>query len=124
MLKLGQTTLPVAAMGSAGAFIFAVLQLPEKGLTAQKNLYITAATLVVMIAPFTRLLMKGTDDELQLRADAATKDGENEISHPDSAVMGEAYQTQGLMTYWGSLNVVRANLSLASIACAAAALVW
>lgn len=90
-------------------------------LKTQRTLYITAAILSVSVAPFTRLVMKGTDDELHLRADAATEDNE---STEEEGKMGEGYQTQGLMKYWGGLILWRASLPAASVIAAVTAMVW
>ena len=65
--------------------------------------------------------MKSTDDELHLRANAATEDNE---ATEEEGKMGEGYQTQGLMKYWGGLLLWRASLPAASVVAAVTAMVW
>jgi hypothetical protein len=118
--QLGQFSLPLTAIGSASAYLLAGFSIPDT-LKTQRTLYITAAILAVSVAPFTRLVMKSTDDELHLRANAATED--NEATEEEGA-MGEGYQTQGLMKYWGGLLLWRASLPAASVVAAVTAMVW
>ena len=100
--------------------MIAAFSIPDN-LKTQRTLYVTAALLSVAVAPFTRLVMKGTDDELHLRANAATEDNE---STEEEGKMGEAYQTGGLMKYWSGLIMWRATLPLASVVAAVTAMVW
>ena len=113
----------MVALGAFGSYLYAYAQLPEN-MSTQRTLFVMAAALSVSVAPFTYLVMQGTQTELHLRADAATKDGESEEAHPENIAIGEQYQTQGLIKYWGGLNSMRATLPLASIACAVSALVY
>lgn len=118
--QLGQFSLPLTAIGSASAYLIACFSIPDT-LKTQRTLYITATILAVSVAPFTRLVMKGTDEELHLRADAATEDNE---STEEEGAMGEGYHTQGLIKYWGSLILWRASLPAASVVAAVTAMVW
>lgn len=101
-------------MGSAAAYLIAAFSIPDN-LKTQRAFYITAAVCAISVAPFTRLIMKATDDELHLRADSATEDNE---ATEEEGKMGEGYQTQGLIKYWGGLLLWRASLSVAGIGCA------
>jgi Domain of unknown function (DUF1772) len=118
--QLGQFSLPLTAIGSSTAYLVACFSIPET-LKTQRSLYIAAAILSVSVAPFTRLVMKSTDDELHLRADAATEDDE---ATEEEGNMGEGYQTQGLMKCWGGLILWRASLPAAGVVAAVTAMVW
>lgn len=112
--QLSKTSLTVTTMGSAAAYLVAAFSIPDN-LKTQRALYITAAVCAISVAPYTRLIMKSTDDELHLRADGATQDNE---ATEEEGTMGEGYQTQGLIKYWGRLLLWRASLPVAGIAAA------
>jgi hypothetical protein len=118
--QLGQFSLPLTAVGSASAYLFAALSIPET-MRQQRSLYVIAAVLSVAVAPFTRLVMKSTDDELLLRANAATEDNE---ATEEEGKMGEGYQTGGLMKYWSGLILWRASLPAAGVVAAIAAMAF
>lgn len=103
LYNIGSKAGPVAALGSATSFLYAVSRLPA-GSTSKQRLLVTAASLSVAIVPFTFIFMLRTNNEIHRRANAANRGEEAEIDNARKSV--EGMQTPELITWWSKLNLM------------------
>lgn len=122
IFDIGKTIGPVVGACSAASFIYASRQLPASAILPRR-LFLAAAALNVLIAPFTMTVMARTNDELHRRAYAAA-DGEDEKRGRKEAKSGsvETYNTPELLEWWGFLNALRGVIHIGALACAVTAL--
>lgn len=114
LYNIGSRAGPVVALGGVSSFVFAARSTPQ-GLTLSYRLSLTAAGLCVAILPFTLVFMKRLNDELHRRADAGFKSSKQQTSTGEGAFQN--YETPDLIRRWSTLNLMRASLHIAAIAC-------
>lgn len=115
-------------VGGALSLGYAAFLLPPF-LAAQRYLYVSSATLFVLVMPYTLTVMHPTNLELMRRA----ADGEAVAEVQEGDVTGagrlttkgvKGQRTADLIRQWAMLNIGRASLPLLSIGCVVTALVW
>ena len=95
----------------------------------QRDLFYTSAAVVVLVVPYTLIVMNPTNFELMERAeagDAMTGVGEGHVKGvgmPNAQGL-TGYRTDELLNRWSMLNYGRAAIPFVGIGCAVAALVW
>jgi len=105
--NIGARAGPGDAAISAAAFLYAFQLLPSHA-TLPRRLYLAAAVLSTLVAPFTWTVMKKTNGELHRRANAATLGRDEEAGPKKDAREGtvESYPTADLIRWWGTLNIL------------------
>ena len=101
--NIGSAAGPVAALGGAASFLYAIRKLPASSIV-EPRLLVAAAVLCVAVIPFTLLFMIRTNNELHKRANAATAGEEPKID--GTAAGTEGYQTPELVRWWAKLNLM------------------
>lgn len=121
--------MPIAITGSAissASFIYAALQVPGSQST-QRNLFFAAASMAVLVFPYTLALMASTNSVLIERANAGDamenfgKEDVTEVGMPKAQGL-RGYRTVELLNRWAMLNSGRAAIPVIGIVCAITAL--
>lgn len=120
---IGKFTGSLVSLVSASSLIYAMTQIPTE-LKLQRQLYITAAALIVSIMPFTLLVLAPTNTKLLETAAVEAKGLESEETHPGNVAAGKGHSTAELIRKWAGLNAVRALPPMLGIGCVLAALNW
>ena len=103
MYNIGKGAGPFFALLASGSWLYAALKLPA-GSNPQQRLFVIAAVLSVAVIPFTLGVMKWTNDELMLRADAATRSEDDKRNAEAEKGTVKTYQTHDLIRWWAKLN--------------------
>ena len=118
---IGKFTGPPVSIVSAGSLVYAMTRIPAE-LKVQRQLYFTAAALIVSIMPFTLIALAPTNTRLLDIAAIEAKGLESEHTRPESIVAGEGQTTAELIRKWAGLNAVRGIPPVLGICCVLAAL--
>jgi Domain of unknown function (DUF1772) len=123
VFDLGAATGPVVGVLSTSTFIYAYRSVPVAA-TVPRSLFIAAAVLNIAVAPFTVVVMKNANGELQRRSAEASA-GRDETQGRKEAKAGtvQSYDTPRLIEWWSFLNALRGWIQLGAFACATIALV-
>jgi len=118
---IGSKAGPFLGVSSCASYLYAARELPSAAVIP-KRLFVAAAVLSMAIVPFTFTVMKRTNGELHRRALAATQ-GKEEEAKADAEKEGvESYQTNELLRWWSTLNILRASIHVGAIGCGIAAM--
>lgn len=124
----GAATVPFAALAAAAGYLWLGLRVKGLGLGAgglgsglwKSRLYLVAAGLTVGIAPYTEVVMRGTNGRLKgLEAEVSGVKGEE--APAGEVVIVEERTAKGLVDWWGVLNLGRAGLLIGGVVCGLAA---
>ncbi|EXJ89991.1 hypothetical protein A1O3_03058 [Capronia epimyces CBS 606.96] len=105
IFDIGKKAGPATAVLASASFLYAFRSLPLAA-TRQRRLFLTAAGLCLTIVPFTFIAMQRTNNELERRANAATKGEEEDIKLEARTGTVESYQTHDLLNRWATLNTL------------------
>jgi hypothetical protein len=120
---IGKFTGPPVSIVSAGSLIYAMTRIPAE-LKVQRQLYITAAALIVSIMPFTLLVLAPTNTKLLEIAAVEVEGLESDETHPGNVAAGQGQGTAELVRKWAGLNAIRALPPVLGIGCVLTALNW
>ncbi|KAK4042211.1 hypothetical protein C8A01DRAFT_14164 [Parachaetomium inaequale] len=112
----GASTVPFAAVAAAAGYIYLGLRTPGLGL-CRSRLYLAAAALTVGIAPYTQLVMGGTNGELKRLEQRAAVEAEM-VELPAEVIAEEERGAKALVDWWGVLNLGRTGLLVGGAVCA------
>ncbi|KIW75112.1 hypothetical protein Z517_11883 [Fonsecaea pedrosoi CBS 271.37] len=101
--NVGKKAGPFFALLASGCWLYAAKHLPSEA-RLQRQLLWAASGLSIAIVPFTFGVMKRTNDELNRRADAATRDEEDDSKAHAQQGTVESYQTHDLIQWWAQLS--------------------
>lgn len=120
---IGKFTGPPISVVSAGSLIYAMTRIPAE-FRAQRQLYITAAVLIVSIMPFTLIALAPTNTKLLKTAAIEERGEESEEVRLGNVAAGEVQSTPDLIRKWAGLNAIRGIPPILGIGCVLAALNW
>ena len=118
---IGKFTGPPVSIVSASSLIYAMTRIPAE-LKVQRQLYITAAALIVSIMPFTLVVLRPTNTKLLEAAAVEAKGLESEETHPGNVAAGQGQGTPELIRKWARLNAIRGIPPVLGIGCVLTAL--
>lgn len=118
---IGKFTGPPVSIVSASSLTYAMTRIPVE-LKFQRQLYITAAALIVSIMPFTLLVLAPTNTKLLKTAAVEAKGLESEDTHPGNVAAGEGQGTAELIRKWAGLNALRGIPPVLGVGCVLMAL--
>ncbi|KAH6634146.1 hypothetical protein B0J18DRAFT_9886 [Chaetomium sp. MPI-SDFR-AT-0129] len=121
----GAKTIPTTAAVAAAAYIWLGWKAgPGGGVRVLglgvRELYYAAAALSVGMAPYTVLVMQGTNDELhrlEKVANAQKKAGVVGVAAAGDEVVVQEKSAKALVDWWGLLNLGRAGMLIGGVVC-------
>jgi hypothetical protein len=121
LYDIGKFTGPPVSIISASSLIYAMTCIPVE-LKVQRQLYITAAALIVSIMPFTLIVLAPTNAKLLETAAVHSKGLESEKTHLGDVAAGQGQGTPELISKWAKLNAIRGIPPVLGIGCVLTAL--
>jgi len=118
---IGKFTGPPVSIVSAGSLVYAMTRIPTE-LKVQRQLYFTAAALIVSIMPFTLIALAPTNTKLLQIAATEAKGLGREPTRPGNIAAEEGQGTAELIRKWTGLNAIRGVPPVLGICCILAAL--